>query len=43
MVDSLDKKFNLDLRNSRPEDIDVEILPSVGKLYFKNVKRAMDK
>ncbi len=41
LVDSLDKKFNVDLRNSRPEDIDIKILPYVAKLHFKNVKKVI--
>lgn len=41
LVDSLDKKFNVDLRNSKPEDINVKVLPHVAKLHFKNVKRVI--
>jgi len=42
LVDSLDRKYNLDLRNSKPEDIPDEILPHVAKLHFKNVKRILE-
>ena len=41
LVDSLNQKFSIDLRNSQPEDVDVRILPYVGKLHFKNVKRVL--
>jgi len=42
LVDSLDGKYNLNLRNSKPEDIPVEVLPHVAKLHFKNVKKAIE-
>lgn len=42
LVDSLDKKYNLDLRNSNPEDIPIGVLPYVAKLHFKNVKRVAE-
>ena len=32
----------LSLRNSKPEDIPVEVLPHVAKLHFKNVKKAIE-
>jgi ribonuclease HIII len=38
-VDKLDKKYGLKLRNSKPEDINQEILPEVAKIHFKNVKK----
>ncbi|MFQ6125712.1 MAG: hypothetical protein ACE5R6_14080 [Candidatus Heimdallarchaeota archaeon] len=36
-VDKLDRKYQLDLRNSSPSDIPPSILPLVAKLHFKNV------
>ena len=38
-VDKLDKKYGLKLRNSKPGDIDQELLPEVAKIHFKNVKK----
>ena len=38
-VDKLDKKYGLKLRNSKPRDIDPEILPNVSKIHFKNVEK----
>ena len=38
-VDKLDKKYGLKLRNSKPQDIDHDILPKVAKIHFKNVKK----
>ncbi len=38
-VDKLDEKYRLKLRDSKPEDIDREILPEVSKIHFKNVKK----
>ena len=43
LVDSLNEKYNIDLRSSRPEDIDIEIFPYVAKLHFKNVRKVMNK
>ena len=37
-VDKLNGKYGIDLRQSKPEEIDSEILPFVAKLHFKNVK-----
>jgi len=36
-VEKLNKRFNIDLRKSKPEEIPTEILPQVAKLHFKNV------
>jgi ribonuclease HIII len=36
-VDELNRKYSVDLRNSKPEDINSKILPYVAKLHFKNV------
>jgi len=36
-VDQLNKQFNVDLRNSPPEEIDKKILPLVSKTHFKNI------
>ena len=38
-VDKLDKKYGLKLRESKPGDIDPEILPEVSKIHFKNVQK----
>ncbi len=38
-VDKLDKKYGLKLRNSKPGDVDEDILPLVAKIHFKNVKK----
>ena len=38
-VDKLDEKYRLKLRDSKPEDIDREVLPNVAKIHFKNVKK----
>lgn len=43
LVDFLDKKYNLDLRRSKPEDVPTKVLPQVAKLHFKNVKKAIEK
>ena len=37
----LNQKFDVDLRNTTPEDIPADILPSVAKLHFRNVKKAV--
>jgi len=36
-VDDLNKKFDIDLRKSKPDKIPAETLPLVAKLHFKNV------
>ncbi len=41
-VDKLDKKYGLKLRNSKPGDIDQEILPEIAKIHFKNVKKYLE-
>jgi len=40
-VDELDKKFSIDLRKSRPDEIPREILPYVSKIHFKNVRKVI--
>ncbi|MFQ5821645.1 MAG: hypothetical protein ACE5I5_16800 [Candidatus Heimdallarchaeota archaeon] len=40
-VNNLEKKYQLDLRNSSPTDILPSILPHVAKIHFKNVKTAL--
>ena len=40
-VDELDKKFGIDLRKSRPDEIPREILPYVSKIHFKNVRKVI--
>jgi ribonuclease HIII len=42
-VDFLDKKYGLDLRRSKPEEIAKVILEYVGKTHFKNVSEALKK
>ncbi len=42
-VDKVNSKYDIDLRKSKPEDIDPEILPLVAKLHFKNVNAALTK
>lgn len=37
-VDNLNKRFDIDLRNTKPQKIPPEILPKVAKLHFRNVK-----
>ncbi len=37
-VDGLNKKYELDLKNMTPEEINPEILRHVAKIHFKNVK-----
>lgn len=41
-VNKLDRKYQLDLRNSNPSDIPPSILPLVAKLHFKNVKLVLN-
>ena len=41
-VDELNRRFNMDLRKSRPEDVPGEILSMVSKLHFKNVRRVIE-
>lgn len=41
-VDGLDEKYGIDLRNSKPEEIKVELLPEVAKIHFKNVGKLLD-
>jgi ribonuclease HIII len=36
-VTELDEKFGLDLRKTKPENIESALLPKVAKLHFKNV------
>lgn len=38
-VDKLNKKYKIDLRKTKPVEIDPKILPLVAKLHFKNVKK----
>ncbi len=38
-VDKLNKKYKIDLRKTKPADIEPKILPLVAKLHFKNVKK----
>ena len=38
-VDKLNKKYKIDLRKTKPAEIDPKILPLVAKLHFKNVKK----
>lgn len=40
-VDELNDKYNLNLRNITPDEIDSSILPFVAKIHFKNVKKAL--
>jgi ribonuclease HIII len=40
-VDKLDKEYGLNLRKSKPEDIDSAILSNVAKIHFKNVQKYM--
>jgi len=42
-VDKLDDKYGIDLRKSRPEDLEPDILPMVAKIHFKNVKKIFNK
>ncbi|MEA3255226.1 MAG: hypothetical protein U9Q22_05280 [Candidatus Altiarchaeota archaeon] len=42
-VDGLNEKFGVDLRNSKPGDIPLEILPKVAKLHFRNVSSCRQK
>jgi len=36
-VDELNRQFNVDLRISKPTDLNPKILPQVAKMHFKNV------
>jgi ribonuclease HIII len=38
---TLNETYGVDLRNATPEDIPQDILPSVAKVHFKNVKKAL--
>jgi ribonuclease HIII len=38
-VDKLNDRYGIDLRISKPEDIEPYILPKVAKIHFKNVKK----
>ncbi|MCE7698806.1 MAG: hypothetical protein K8E24_008255 [Methanobacterium paludis] len=40
-VDKLNRKYNMNLRKSKPEDIKRDLLPEVGKIHFKNVKKCL--
>lgn len=41
-VDKLNQKYNIDLRESTPEDFSSDILPNVSKIHFKNVKKFLN-
>jgi ribonuclease HIII len=41
-VDKLNKKFGINLREAKPEDIDPKILPLVAKTHFKNVSKCLE-
>jgi len=38
-VDILNEKFKIDLRNSKPDDLEPDILRQVAKLHFDNVRK----
>lgn len=38
-VDKLDDKYGINIRNSKPREIKMEILPEVSKTHFKNVNK----
>ena len=40
-VDKLNRKYNIDLRKSKPEDIKQGLLSEVAKIHFKNVKKCL--
>ena len=40
-VDKLNRKYNINLRKSKPEDMKPDLLPEVGKIHFKNVKKCL--
>jgi len=40
-VDELDRKFSINLRKSRPDEIPREVLPRVAKIHFKNVRKVI--
>ncbi len=40
-VDEMSKNLGIDLRHSKPEDIDPDALPTVAKLHFGNVQAAL--
>lgn len=42
-VDKLDDKYGIDIRKSRPEDLELDILSMVAKIHFKNVKKIFKK
>jgi len=41
-VDDLNKIVGVDLRSAKPKDIDPEVLPTVAKLHFSNVRAVLD-
>ena len=38
-VDKLNNLYNIDLRNSKPKDLNPNLLSMVAKIHFKNVKQ----
>ncbi len=40
-VDKMNEEYDIDLRKSKPEDIDPKLLPLVAKLHFKNVNKLL--
>jgi ribonuclease HIII len=40
-VDKLNEEYQVNLRTSKPENLNPEILPEVAKIHFKNVKKVL--
>jgi len=40
-VDRLNRKYQIDLRNVKPDDVSDDVLPNVAKVHFKNVKKVI--
>jgi ribonuclease HIII len=40
-VDKLNKKYQIDLRKVKPKDVSLDVLPTVAKVHFKNIKNIL--
>ena len=40
-VDKLNEKYQINLRKVKPKDISLDVLPTVAKVHFKNIKNIL--
>ena len=40
-VDKLNEKYQIDLRKVKPKDVSLDVLPTVAKVHFKNIKNIL--